>query len=192
MKKIVCVLGSPRSGANSESIARKFLETAEALGAEARIYHLNKLNYRGCQGCLACKKISEECVLKDDGAEVLSAIRDADITLMVSPVYFGDVTAQMKGIVDRTYSFLKPTYLTEPNATRLAPGKHCVFVLTQGSGDESQFDVFPKYDGFLSWFGFKTHLIRAVGFGPDPTQAARREDLMTQAENLARQLISEG
>lgn len=189
MKKITCILGSPRSGANSETIARKFLETAEALGAEVKTYHLNKMNYRGCQGCLACKRGSEECVLRDDVAEVLSAIRDADITLIASPVYFGEITSQLKGVMDRTYSFLKPTYLTEPDASRIAPGKHCVFMFTQGSPDESQFNVFPNYDRFFSWYGFKTHLIRAVGFSPDPTEAAGREDLMKQAEDLARQLV---
>jgi len=52
--KVVSLLGSPRENGNSSTIAKHFCDTAEKLGAEERAFSLNKLNYRGCQGCLAC------------------------------------------------------------------------------------------------------------------------------------------
>ncbi len=191
MKKVVCILGSPRKSGSTATIAARFLEVAEAQGAEIRSFHLNSMSYKGCQGCMACKRGSEECVLKDDLSEALTAARESDVLVMASPIYFGDMTAQIKAFIDRSYSFLKPTYLTEPNPTRLAPGKTCVFILTQGCPDESTFDIFSKYEMFFSWYGFDNHLIRGVGLSAD-NNASDRPELLARAEALAKEILGYG
>ena len=188
MKKIVCILGSPRKNGSTSAIADRFLDTAKQLGAETRSFYLNEMTYKGCQGCMACKGSSEECVLRDDLTDALRAARDCDVLVMASPIYFADVTAQMKGFVDRTYSFLKPTYLTDPDPSRLAPGKTCVFIFTQGSPDPAMFDIFPTFDRFYSWFGFKNHLIRGVGLNPKQG-IAEQPELLERAERLAREIV---
>jgi multimeric flavodoxin WrbA len=94
--KIVCLLGSPRSEGNSATIARRFLEAAESLGAESRTFELNRLAYRGCQGCYACKTSLDRCVVNDDLTEVLQAVKDADVVIYASGVHYGDLTAQLK------------------------------------------------------------------------------------------------
>ena len=104
--KIVAVLGSPRPQGNRASLARQFLAAARELGAEVQEYPLNQLDFQGCQGCRTCKTKSEACVLEDDLAEVLAAIKGADLLVLASPVYFGDIIGQMKCFFDRTYSFL--------------------------------------------------------------------------------------
>ncbi|WP_298273501.1 NAD(P)H-dependent oxidoreductase [Geobacter sp.] len=188
--KIVTLLGSPRLKKNSATIANRFTETAAALGAETRTFELNRLVYRGCQGCYACKKGDEHCVLTDDLTEVLAAVREADVVVLASPVYYGDVTAQLKGFIDRCYSYLTPDYLTNPLPSRLGP-KKLVMVLVQGHPDESLFaDIFPRYDGFLKWMGFtETRLIRACGIGPASVDAVP-DALLQQAEEAARALTA--
>lgn len=187
--KIVTLLGSPRSQGNSNAIARRFQETAANLGAEIRTFELNRLTYRGCQGCYACKKSLDHCILNDDLTEVLTAVTEADLVVLASPVYYGDVTAQLKGFIDRTYSYLKPDYLTNLTPSRLTP-KKLLFVLTQGHPDEALFaDIFPRYDGFLKWLGFtENHLLRLCGVGPLTVDAVP-EAILTQAEELASQLV---
>ncbi|WP_298436106.1 flavodoxin family protein [Geobacter sp.] len=186
--KIVTLLGSPRLKKNSATIANRFTETAAALGAETRTFELNQLAYRGCQGCYACKKGHEQCVLQDDLTEVLSAVQEADAVVLASPVYYGDVTAQLKGFIDRCYSYLKPDYLTNPQPSRLSP-KKLVFVLVQGHPDEALFaDIFPRYDGFMKWMGFTdSRLIRTCGIGPASVDAVP-EEVLRQAEEAARAL----
>lgn len=189
--RIVCVLGSPREKANSSILAKRFIDTAEAVGAETRTYTLNNMKYRGCQACMACKSKLERCALKDDLAEVLLAVEEADVLLLASPVYFGEVSSQLKGFIDRWYSYLKPDYLTNPNPARLAPGKKLVFILTQGNPDQKMFgDIFPKYDFFLKWYGFQEgHLIRACGVqGAGDVEA--RGDVLELAEQTARKVCS--
>jgi multimeric flavodoxin WrbA len=186
--KIVTLLGSPRTQGNSNAIAHRFQNTAANLGADIRTFELNRLTYRGCQGCYACKKALDHCILDDDLTAVLQAVTEADVVVLASPVYYGDVTAQLKAFIDRTYSYLKPDYLTNPMPSRLTP-KKLVIALTQGNPDESLFaDIFPRYDSFFKWYGFsESHLLRACGIGPMTVDAVP-EPVLAQAEELARQL----
>jgi len=189
--KIVCLLGSPRPKGNSAFIADRFCRTAEASGAEIQTFALNKLKYRGCQACMTCKTKLDRCVLKDDLAEVLDAIRDAQVLVMASPVYYGEVSSQLKGFIDRTFSYLLPDYTTNPHPSRLAPGKKLVMILTQGYPGEERFaDVFPRYDGFFKWYGFTdSYLIRACGvLGPGEVES--RGEVLSQAEEVAKKIAS--
>jgi multimeric flavodoxin WrbA len=188
--RIVSLLGSPRSKGNSTAIANRFTETAVKQGAEIRSFELKRLSYRGCQGCYVCKNSLDHCVLQDDLTEVLDAVQEADLVLLASAVYYGDITSQLKGFIDRSFSYLKPDYLTNPQPSRLSP-KKLVFVLTQGTPDETLFaDIFPRYEGFLKWMGFSdSSLIRACGIGPGSVDAVPGEFLL-QAEEAARTLMA--
>lgn len=177
--KVVCLLGSPRAKGNSTHLARRFCDTAKNLGAKVQTYTLNRLTFRGCQACMACKTRAEECVLKDDLQEVLEAVKSCDVLVLASPIYYGDVSSQMKAFIDRTFSFLKNDYTTNPQPSRLPPGKRLVFILTQGQPDEVQFsDVFPRYDNFFKWYGFAgSDLIRVCGVMKPAEVEVHREAL---------------
>ena len=192
MKKIVCLLGSPRPDGNSAAIAGRFLDAAGKRGASIRTFALNELTYRGCQGCYVCKHRLDRCVLQDGLTEVLDAVHDADLLLLASPVYYGDISSQLKAFIDRSFSYLVPDYMTNPHPCRLAPGKKLVFVLTQGHPDESKFaDIFPRYDAFLSWYGFDGHhLIRSCGLSRQ-TDTEALEVAMQMAEETAALLFPE-
>jgi multimeric flavodoxin WrbA len=189
--KIVCLLGSPRPKGNSAVMAKRFCESAESRGADVEVFALNKLKYRGCQACMTCKTKLDKCVLKDDLAEVLDAVRDSDVLVMATPVYYGDVSSQLKAFVDRTFSYLAPDYATNPKPSRLPPGKKLVFILAQGHPDEKLFnDIFPRYDGFFTWYGFEAgNLIRACGVH-DKGDVEEREDIMKLAEEMATRITN--
>jgi len=184
--KIVAVLGSPRSNGNSAALARRFLETAEKHGAEIRSFTLNDLAYRGCQACMACKTTSDTCVLQDGLTDVLQAVREADVIVLASPVYYGDITGQMKLFIDRTYCFLTPDFHSNPNRSRLAPGKIAVFVQTQGLADAAVFaDVFSRYKAMMAFIGIEeAHLLRGCGLAKRD-DVRHQPDVLEQAENLA-------
>jgi multimeric flavodoxin WrbA len=189
--KIVCILGSPRREGNSATIARRFLDRAEALGAETETFTLNTLSFRGCQACYACKTKLDHCILKDDLAQVLDAVKQADAVVLATPTYYGDISGQLKCFVDRTFSYLKPDYLTNSQPARLAPGKKLLFIITQGAPDEAMFDhVFPLYDRFFRWYGFaETRLIRACGVGGGGVVEVP-ERFLSEAEEAARAFVS--
>jgi multimeric flavodoxin WrbA len=184
--KVVCLLGSPREKGNSAAIANRFCESAKRLGAEIQTFALNKLEYRGCQGCMACKTKLDRCVLEDDLTQVLEAVRGTDVLVLATPIYFWDVTSQLKAFMDRTYSYLVPDFLTNPNRSRLAPGKKLMFIQVQGNADTGMFtDVYPKFDYFFKGYGFaETHLVRACGVR-ELGEIETREDVLTLAETTA-------
>jgi multimeric flavodoxin WrbA len=187
--KVVSVIGSPRENGNSATIAKHFCQTAEKLGAEVKTYVLNKLQYQGCQGCMLCKTKLDRCALKDDLTEVLEAIRETDVLVVSSPVYYWDVSGQLKTFIDRTFSYLVPDFITNPVKSRLQPGKKLVFILTQNNPDPKSFpDIFPKFDYFFKAYGFsETHLIRAFDVR-EPGEVEKQEEVMKFAEETAEKL----
>ena len=189
--KIVCLLGSPRKSGNSATVAARLLEKAAELGAETETIYLNELNYKGCQACYACKNNAEKCVIKDDLAPVLDKVREADAVVLASAVYYGDVSAQLKGFIDRTFCYLKPEYYARQDCSRLEPGKGMAMILIQGHPDEASFaDIFPRYDFFFKWYGYRPgHLIRGLGIS-ERSDVKKRDYLMDGADEVARKLFS--
>ena len=182
--KLVCIHGSPREVGNSSKIANHLCAAMEAKGVSANSFHLNKLRYIGCQSCMTCKGKSEICILKDDLTEVLSEVKFADIIVLASPIFFGDISAQMKGFIDRTYSYLEPDY-----TSRLLPGKKLVMILAQGDPDKKHFDdVYPRYNEFFKWHGIKeSYLIRA--FYSANKESTPLDDAYREADATAANLV---
>jgi multimeric flavodoxin WrbA len=191
MRSIVCLLGSPRPKGNSSVLAQALCQAAAGAGAAVQTFALNTLTYQGCQGCLACKKKAEACVLEDGLTPVLAAVRACDVLVLATPVYFGEVTAQLKGFIDRSFSYLQAGYAHLPRGerSRLSPGKTLVFVIAQGHPKEDLFtDIFPRYAYFLNWQGFtESRLLRACGVY-DLGDAAARPGLLDEAQALGREL----
>lgn len=187
--KIVCLLGSPRENGNSATIANRFCSTAEKLGVRVQTFVLNKLQYRGCQGCMLCKTQLDRCVLEDDLTEVLEAVRETDVLVLATPIYYWDVTSQLKAFLDRTFSYLVPDFLTNPNRSRLVSGKKLVFIQVQGNPDKGMFtDVFPKFHYFFKAYGFsETYLIRACGVR-EQGEIEAHEDVLKLAEETVGRL----
>ncbi len=189
--KIVCLLGSPNAEGNSAALARRFCDTAESMGAAMETFSLNKLRYRGCQACMACKTRLDKCALSDDLSPVLDAVAEADILVLASPVYYGEVCSQMKAFIDRTFCFLTPEFKTNPAAgSRLQPNKKLVFIQVQTEKDPEKFsDIYPRYQFFFNWYGFtESHLIRACGVVA-PGDVKAQEEVMALAEKTARLLV---
>jgi len=189
---IVYVSGSPRRGGNSDSLAHHFLHRCEQSGATVTSYYLNGLNYQGCQACDKCKTDSEKCVLKDDLTQVLDHIFVADLVVFASPVYYGDVSAQLKGLIDRTYSFLRPGYVAKSHPNRLALPKKLVFILIQGHRDAAAFaDILPRYSDIFRWTGFsETYPLRVIDVY-HRGDIERCDEALCEAERLADRLMSE-
>lgn len=188
--KIVCLFGSPRLKGNSYTLAKIFCDRAQELGAKIQTFTLNKLTYQGCQACMACKTKLDHCILSDDLTEVLKAVAKAEVLVMATPTYYGEVSSQLKAFIDRTYSYLVPDFTTNPAPSRLSPGKRMVFIQTQGYPDESYYaDVFPRYANFFKWYGYEeSHIIRACGVST-PEDLKKQKETLNQARQTAELLI---
>lgn len=186
---ITAIYGSPRRGGNSDALANHLLNRLEDQGARISRFYLNSLSFRGCQGCMGCKTSeSSGCTLHDDLRAVLDTLPDADVLVIASPVYFGDVSAQTKGFIDRIYSFYKPEFWLKDkdDRSRLKPGKKLIFLLAQGNPDETFFsDIAPRYESLLGIHGFSECVaVRGCGLFM-PGDSLNRQDLHTAIEAIA-------
>lgn len=103
--KIIAVNGSPRKNKNTATLLEKALEGAASKGAETELVHLYDINFKGCVSCFACKVKNCPrpgiCLYKDDMTPVLERAMAADAIVLGSPVYFWDVTGEMRSFVER-------------------------------------------------------------------------------------------
>ena len=188
--KVVALLASPRKTGNSNGLAGSLTSILAEDGHEVVSHILNDLSYKGCQACNGCKTRSDFCVLLDDLTPVLENVKQVDVVVLASPVYWGEVNAQMKGFIDRTYSYLTPDFVTGPVRHRLPKGKKLVFVLTQGGDDAMYDDIFPRYDAFFKQLDLfeQTYLIRGCDLS-DRDDFRDREDLLDLVEDTAAALL---
>ena len=102
MKKVLILSGSPREGGNSDILCDRFAKgAAEAGNAVEKIRVADKkIGY--CHACYYCRDHAGACAIKDDMAEVLQKMIDADVIVLASPVYFYSIDAQLKAVIDRT------------------------------------------------------------------------------------------
>jgi multimeric flavodoxin WrbA len=185
--QIVAILGSPRVQGNSNTLARAFLKAASDRGAKTTEFLVNQLDFQGCQGCGGCKTKSQICILEDELTPVLEAAKHADLLVLASPVYFGDISGQLKCFFDRTYSYFNPDF-----SSRVPPGRTALLVLAQGDPNPAHFDdIFSRYENWLKLYGFNpVRLLRATGV-LEPGDVKERSEPLDQAAALARDLIGQ-
>ena len=103
--KIMAFNGSPRKKWNTAMMLEKALEGAASQGAETSLIHLYDLNFKGCISCFECKtkdgKSYGKCAVKDDMTSIYAMVREADAIILGAPIYFGDVTGEMRSFMER-------------------------------------------------------------------------------------------
>jgi multimeric flavodoxin WrbA len=188
--KIVALFGSPRANGNTATLTKTFNQTAEDLGAEVQTFLLNELDAKGCQACDACKTETDHCVIQDDLANVLESVKNADVLVAATPIYFADISAQLKMFVDRCYSYLEP-FETMPEVSRLKAGKKFVLITAQNAGEDMFAEVCNQYRMIFEFLGFKeTYLVRGCDLmETDALKTKNRQDLIDLSKETARKVV---
>jgi len=101
MVKITGIIGSPRKDGNTAYLVEKALEAAKDAGADVELINLGTKEIVSCIACDICKSTGE-CAIYDDMPEIISKIQEAEGLIIGSPVYFGNVSSQIKIFMDRS------------------------------------------------------------------------------------------
>ena len=142
--KILGIQGSPRKKGSSDFLLSSFLETAEKeFGAETKKIHIVDYDIKPCIGCYVCKK-EKECNIDDDlKNKVFPSIFSSDIVVISSPIYFANIPAYLKNLIDRAQEFWVKRYIfKEPNFVK--KDKFGFFLSVAGSDEKDVFDVTTK------------------------------------------------
>ena len=104
-KKVVILNGSPRKKGNTSALVRAFAEGAESAWNMVTEFFLDGMNIHGCKGCFgghsdrACP-----CVQKDDMDQIYPAVRECDVVVLATPLYYWNMSGQLRTAVDRLFA----------------------------------------------------------------------------------------
>ncbi|MCX6686365.1 MAG: flavodoxin family protein [Methanoregula sp.] len=103
MVKVIAFNGSPRKDGNTSILIGHIFGALENEGIETELIQVGGKNVRGCTACMECFENKDgHCILDDDIVNrCIDAMVEADGVILGSPVYFMDVTAEMKGLIER-------------------------------------------------------------------------------------------
>ncbi|MDD5127594.1 MAG: flavodoxin family protein [Dehalococcoidales bacterium] len=100
--KVVAVVGSPRLKGNTSYLTDVALQEIQNQGIETEKIMLCRYRVNPCSGHDDCDTLAE-CRQKDDAPAIIEKFRLADGLILATPVYYFNMTAQMKAFVDRNY-----------------------------------------------------------------------------------------
>jgi multimeric flavodoxin WrbA/protein-tyrosine-phosphatase len=111
--------GSPRKKGNSKFLLELFMKRAENMGARTHIVDVTRKNIIPCKEYVVCEK-KGYCPIEDDVRdEIYPLLRQAEVVVLATPIFFYNMTAQLKAVVDRCQTFWARKYklkLNDPGA----------------------------------------------------------------------------
>lgn len=105
---ILVLNGSPRPKGNTSALVNAFAEEAQKYGHNVTVRQIGNKDIRGCRNCDACRRtLNGECIQKDDMQEILPLMRECEMLVIASPIYYYSLTGQTHCAIERMYSFEK-------------------------------------------------------------------------------------
>jgi multimeric flavodoxin WrbA len=145
VKKVnmLVISGSPHEGGNTEIMVDAFAKGAHESGNTVVVKKLSLLKVAPCKDCEYCLSHSGTCSQDDGMNEIFGALDKADMLVFASPIYWFNVTAQMKAVIDRLFAHVKTGY--HPTCTAL--------LLDSGSPDVygGVITAYREMDEYLHW-----------------------------------------
>ena len=157
-KKIVVITGSPRKNGNSFAMTDAFIKAAQEKGHTVTRFDAAFKKVDGCHACMTCYKTGKACSYDDDFNVIAPSILEADVVVFTAPVYWYTFPAQIKGVIDRLFSFCV--------AGKNIEGKECALITCCEEDDISVMDgvriPYEKSIALLKWRSIGEVLIPGV------------------------------
>jgi multimeric flavodoxin WrbA len=152
--KVTTILGSPRERGNTATVLGLFEELMTQQGHQVDRIHIVDYQVKGCLGCQACQRASQElaCSQQDDAVGIFRRMIASDAVIYATPLYTYGFTAQMKALIDREYCLVTGS---GPEYRSLLKGKRSALLVTCGGGIEENADliqtVFDREGQYQEW-----------------------------------------
>ncbi|MBN1296516.1 flavodoxin family protein [bacterium] len=101
--KVIAFNGSPREEGNTRYLLNTVREELEGAGIAMEIVQLGGKRFQGCIACGKCFELkNHRCIIQGDIInDCIDGMREADGIILGSPTYFGDLTPELKCLIDR-------------------------------------------------------------------------------------------
>jgi multimeric flavodoxin WrbA len=118
---VLGLYGSPRKGGNTDILLDEFLRGCEKKGATCERIRVAPLKISGCTGCGGCEKTGR-CVVEDDMQTLYEPLEKSRCVVLAAPIYFYNVPAQAKAVIDRTQALWTRKYIRQEAGPGSAAG----------------------------------------------------------------------
>ena len=145
---ILVLNGSPRAQGETAKMVSAFRTAAEKAGHAVTVFEVCRMNIRGCLACEYCHgKGQGACAQKDDMQAIYDALRETDMLVLASPIYYHNLSGQLKCAIDRFYAMLYPA--APPRLRKAA------MFLASGDADMAEGARFSFEGDFLGYLGLE-------------------------------------
>jgi len=139
--KVLAINGSPNRQGNTSLLIKEVFNVLESKGIDCELYNIGGKLVHGCTACMLCKeKKDNRCHIKNDAInECIEKMNKADGIILGSPVYFSNITTEMKALIDCA------GYVTRANGHTLARKVGAGIVAVRRAGEMSTFDAINHF-----------------------------------------------
>jgi multimeric flavodoxin WrbA len=186
LKRVLILAASPRKNGNSTILALKAAEGVKAEGGEADVVEIGHLKIAPCNACDSCiTKPEAGCVIKDDMQLLYQKIRASQGIIFATPVYWFNMSAQMKLVIDRAYAIQGKEYFA-------FTGKDVGVILTYGDVDVFASGGVNALRSFQDICAFvKANLVGTVyGTANKAGEVHTNRELLQKAYDLGKKLVN--
>lgn len=155
MKKILIIQGGGRPKGNTAQLVDAFARGAEDAGHQVETISLLKNEVKGCLGCNACR-YGKPCVQKDSFNNLVPKMKEADLLVFASPLYFWTISSRIKAFVERFYCISEEDPNPPLGRYEKYPEKDCALLMTAAD------NFFWTFDQAVSYYQFA--LVNYIGF----------------------------
>ena len=155
MKNILIIQGGGRPKGNTAQLAASFEKGATDAGHRVETISLLKKEVNGCLGCNACR-YGKPCIQKDSFNELVPKIKNADLIVFASPLYFWTISSKIKAFVERFYCIAEEDINPPLGRYEKYPVKDCALLMTSAD------NFFWTFEQAASYYKFT--LINYIGF----------------------------
>ena len=176
-KKVLIISTSLRGGSNSDILARECEKGAKEAGHDVELISLKGKDIKYCIGCLSCQNTGS-CVLTDDVAEIMSKVKEAEVIVYATPIYYYEMCGQMKTLLDR----LNPIFSADYSF------RDIYMIATAAEDEETVFD--KAYNGLQGWVDcFEKATLKGIVTGggiEDANDAPNHAEVLQKAYELGK------
>ena len=188
MKNATIVLGSPNPKGNTARLVDEVLSVIDNKSIATRKIELSKLKrINHCMGCNSCKKNDmRKCVFDDGLNDVIAEVRNSDLFVIASPIYFFNFNSLTKAFIDRLF------YSSEiNNDENLLRGKKVATLMTYGLTNVIDSGAKNALQSFFDISKFVGLEIIGIVYGSFGDDQAQNELLLNRAKNLGKVINKE-
>jgi len=178
--KLLAIIGSPRLKGNTNYLVDQALEEAAKLGAQTEKLILSQYEVNPCLGHEDCASFNS-CQQKDDAGWILDRFSKADGVILATPVYYYNLSAQMKTFIDRNYFLYKHGRKSQARAVG-------IIIVAEVEGIEDTLHTLKQFID-ESFNVREDRLFIACGYANKPGDAKNNLPLVEEARKLGRQMV---